>query len=76
VVDKIIASSKGMFLLASLQVRQLETASSIREIKEVLNELPEELGEQYQSYVARVKSGRWGKLAMDALNGSLSQITY
>jgi hypothetical protein len=40
VIDKIIATSKGMFLLASLaslQVRPLEMATSIREIKDVLS---------------------------------------
>ncbi|EEA23307.1 hypothetical protein TMatcc_002165 [Talaromyces marneffei ATCC 18224] len=67
VIDRIIATSKGMFLLASLQVRQLETATSIREIEDVLSELPEELEGQYQSYVARIKSGPRAKLAMNAL---------
>ncbi|RAO69718.1 uncharacterized protein BHQ10_005730 [Talaromyces amestolkiae] len=67
VIDKIIATSRGMFLLASLQVSQLEMATSIREIEDILNELPEELEGQYEKYMARIKSSTRAKLAMNAL---------
>ncbi|KAI1124307.1 ankyrin repeat-containing domain protein [Nemania abortiva] len=67
IVDRIIEKSNGMFLLATLQARQLRSASSLREVLERSHGLPEEIDGQYSMYLDRVKSQPRSKLALKAI---------
>lgn len=66
-INSIVAKCKGMFLLADLQIRQLETAVSIRELCELLATQPEELDGQYAVYIRRVLSRRHREMAVSIL---------
>ncbi|KAI0506304.1 ankyrin repeat-containing domain protein [Xylaria bambusicola] len=67
IVDRIIKSSNGMFLLATLQVRQLRSAASLREILELSHSLPQEVDAQYLMYFDRVKTQPRNKIALNAI---------
>ncbi|RYC57697.1 hypothetical protein CHU98_g8515 [Xylaria longipes] len=67
IVDRVIEKSNGIFLLATLQARQLRTASSLREILERSHSLPEEVDGQYSMYFDRVRSRPRSKLALEAI---------
>ncbi|RYO96622.1 hypothetical protein DL763_003108 [Monosporascus cannonballus] len=67
IVQKAIQKSNGMFLLASLQVRQLWSAVSPREILELLDDLPEEIDAQYLAYFERIESQPRKNLGLSAI---------
>lgn len=62
-----MAKCNGMFLLTDLQIRQLETAISVREIRELLTTQPKELDGQYAVYIRRVLSRRHREMAISIL---------
>lgn len=68
IVDTIVSKASGMFLLAELQIRQLETAISERHIKDILKILPEKVNDPYLTYIERLRQQAHGSLAMKALN--------
>ena len=67
-LEKIVLNAKGMFLLAELQFKQLESAISRREIKDLLRVLPTELDQQYRAYIERIRSQRQGAYALKAIS--------
>ena len=67
IINGLVAKSKGMFLLADLQIRQLETAVSVREIRELLASQPEELDGQYAVYLGRILGRRQREMAVSIL---------
>ncbi|KAI0153861.1 ankyrin repeat-containing domain protein [Pestalotiopsis sp. NC0098] len=67
IIDQIIDRSNGMFLLASLSVQQLRSASSPRDMLERLEDLPGEIDQQYSLYFDRVKAHPRSRLALLAI---------
>jgi len=67
VISAILQGSSGMFLMASLQVQQLEAATSVRDVRDITRSLPQALDDQYHSYLHRVFTRRHKKLAIHAL---------
>jgi ankyrin repeat protein len=68
IIESILEKAKGMFLLADLHIRQLESAVSVREMNEQISMLPEELDDQYMGYMNRIKSNRQSELAFQVLS--------
>jgi len=68
IIATIVSRSRGMFLLADLQFAHLEGAISEREIKDLLQVMPEEINEQYRSYFVRIRAQRQGHLALRAIS--------
>ncbi|KAK0613593.1 hypothetical protein B0T14DRAFT_526541 [Immersiella caudata] len=54
IVEGIVIKSGGMFLLADMQIRELETTFSVREIRDVLSSPSKELNAQYAAYMSRI----------------------
>ncbi|KAI0166409.1 hypothetical protein GGR57DRAFT_496672 [Xylariaceae sp. FL1272] len=67
ITSTVVRNSKGMFLLASLQIQHLRSAASIRDVLGLLEELPEGVDEQYSLYFSRLRSQRWSKLGLTAI---------
>jgi ankyrin repeat protein len=67
IVSAIILRSKGMFLLAELQFAQLKEAVSEREVRELLQQMPEGINEQYHTYFERIRTQRQGRLGLRAI---------
>lgn len=67
IISSIIDKAQGMFLLADLQIRQLENAISVREIRECLKEFPKELDQHYDGYMNRIRNHRHAKLGLKVL---------
>jgi hypothetical protein len=67
IITEISSRARGMFLLAELQINQLEEALSEREIRTQLKALPHEIDDQYTSYIERIKANRHGQLGLDAI---------
>lgn len=67
IIKTISLKAKGMFLLAELQIRQLEGAITERQIKSMLAALPETIEGQYKSYIERIGGRQQGLIALRAL---------
>ena len=46
--------------MADLQLTHIEGAVTVREIKELLHDLPTEVNDQYRSYLKRIEPHRQG----------------
>jgi ankyrin repeat protein len=67
IVSAIISRSKGMFLLADLQFAQLKDAVSEREVRELLQNMPERINDQYHTYFERIRTQSQGRLGLRAI---------
>ena len=67
IVTAIVSRSKGMFLMADLQLAHIEGAVTVREIRELLHDSPTEVNDQYRSYLKRIEPHRQGQLALRAI---------
>ncbi|KAE9373584.1 hypothetical protein N431DRAFT_231396 [Stipitochalara longipes BDJ] len=67
IITTICSKAKGMFLLAELHIKQLESAITEREIRELLRVLPDAIDDHYESYIERIKTHRQGTRALEAL---------
>ena len=67
IITEISSRAGEMFLLAELQISQLEEDLSEREIRNMLRALLHEIGQQYTSYIALIKASRHGDLELRAL---------
>jgi ankyrin repeat protein len=77
-IESVIKKANGSFLMADLQIRELVQAVSLREMREQLARLPEQLDDQYMVYINRIKSSRNRDLALDVLrwlHGSYRSLT-
>lgn len=67
IINSIIDKAQGMFLLVDLQIRQLENAISVREIRDCLKQFPEELDQHYAGYMNRIRNHRHANLGLKVL---------